>query len=278
MIRRMPPEEKPLRLPAGAYFGRTSATLSTPTFLLSESRYQDRQRLPLHAHENAHFCFVVGGAYAERLDGRLVERRESDLMFYPADQPHAEHHHNTNRHFLIELTPRLAATAAGAGIPLDSPRELRSTPTRTIARRLHREFSHPDALSSLTAESLLLELLALTGREANHPRAAGSGWLQRVEDILRRRFAEPIGLGEVAAIAGVHPVHVARVFRREYGCSIGEFVRRVRIDAAREELAHGKAPIAEIAIRLGFSDQSHLHRMFKRLTGMTPKQFRACRR
>jgi AraC family transcriptional regulator len=269
---------QPIRLPAGAYFGRTASTFSTANFLLSESHYQDRQRLPLHVHENAHFCFVVRGAYTEYLDGCAIERRERDLMFYPAGQPHAEHHHDANRHFLIELTPRMVTTAAGVGISLVSPREFRTSAARPIVGRLYREFSHPDAVSSLAAESLLLELLALTGRETKVSRAAGSAWLQRVEEVLRRRFAEPIGLGEAAAIAGVHPVHVARVFRREHGCSIGEFVRRVRIEAAREELTHGDASIAEIAVRLGFSDQSHLHRTFKRLTGMTPNQFRTQRR
>ncbi|HYS53801.1 MAG TPA: AraC family transcriptional regulator [Thermoanaerobaculia bacterium] len=271
-------EEQPIRLPAGAYFGRTASTFSAPTFQLSESQYEDRQHLPLHSHENAHFCFVVHGTYTEQIDGHRVERRSRDLMFYPAGQPHAERHHDLNRHFLIELTPKIVAIGASACIPLDSVRDLRSAATRVMAGRLYRESSYPDAISGLAAEALLLELLALSGRDVKIRRAGGAAWLRRVEEVLRERFAEPIGLGEAAAVAGVHPVHLARVFRREYGCSIGEFVRRVRIDAAREELVGGEASIAEIASRVGFADQSHLHRTFKRATGMTPDQFRRSRR
>lgn len=263
-----------MHLPAGQYFGRTISTFSTSSFHLSESHYEERQRLPLHAHENAHFCFVARGSYIERLDGRLVERRPCDLMFYPAGQAHAEDHRDRNRHFLIEVSPRLVAAAAAARVPMDVPRDIRGAVPRTLISRLYREFAEPDGISSLAAEALLLELLATTGRQSI-PRASGAPWLRRVEEALRTRFAEPIGLEDAAAIAGVHKVHVARIFRRQHGCSIGEFVRRARIDAARSELAHGHASIVEIALRLGFADQSHFHRTFKRITGLTPSEFRA---
>ena len=263
-----------MRLPAGEYFGTTASTFSTPSFHLSESQYEPRQRLPLHAHENARFCFVARGSYTERLEGRLIERRAGDLMFYPSGQAHAENHRDQNRHFLIELTPRLTSAALAVRIPMHLPREIRGRIARTIVSRLYRELPQPDHVSALAAEALLLELLAATGRQTI-ARASGSPWLRRVEDALRSRFAEPIGLDDAASIAGVHPVHLARVFRREHGCSIGEFIRRARIDAARSELADGHASIAEIALGLGFADQSHFHRTFKRVTGLTPREFRA---
>jgi AraC family transcriptional regulator len=269
-----PGDNAPMRLPAGQYFGQTASTFATPSFHLSESQYEQRERLPLHAHENAHFCFVDRGSYTELLDGRLIERRAGDLMFYPAGQPHAEDHRDQNRHFLIELTPRLISAAVAVRIPMHAPREVRGRTARTIVSRLYRECTDPDGVSALAAEALLLELLAATGRQTM-PRASGAPWLRRVEEALRTRFTEPIGLDDAAAIAGVHPVHVARVFRRQHGCSIGEFVRRARIDAARTELADGNVSIAEIALRLGFADQSHFHRTFKRITGLTPSEFRA---
>ena len=100
--------------------------------------------------------------------------------------------------------------------------------------------------------------------------------MRRVEEFLRERFNEAVTLQRVSEVAGLHPMHVARVFRRTHGCSIGEFVRRARIRAAQEELAGGAASIAEIAARCGFADQSHLQRVFKRMTGTTPNEFR-CR-
>jgi AraC family transcriptional regulator len=264
-------------LRAGTYFGRETARLSTAALSLTESLYAGRQELPLHSHQNAHFCFVLRGTYTEWIDARPVERRAHDFVFYPAGIPHAEQHHETNRHFLIDVTPQLAASVAAVGIALDAPFELRGALPRTIAARLHREFGVRDAFTPLSAEALVVDLLAQSARERSAPPRA-MPWLARVEELLRSRFDETLSLREIAAVAGVHPVHVSRTFRRAYGCSIGEFVRRARIAAAQRELARGRASIAEIAGRCGFADQSHFHRTFKRVTGMTPRQYRVAAR
>jgi AraC-like DNA-binding protein len=69
-------------------------------------------------------------------------------------------------------------------------------------------------------------------------------------------------------------VHFAAVFRRHYGCSVGEYLRRRRVHRARQRLAETDLPLAEIATEAGFADQSHLTRMFKRFVGLTPGQYR----
>ena len=270
----MASDDEPIRLSAGAYFGHRRAVLSTPRFHLLESHYRDREYVPLHAHENAHFCFVADGAYTERLESHRLERRTGDLIFYPPAQAHAEVHHNRNRHFLIDVAPELLRLADEARIPIDQAQQLTCRRSRNLVARLYREFSQPDAVTLLTAEALLLELLTLLGRQRDVRPGARTSWLRVVEDALQAHFAESIGLEDVAAIAGVHPVYLARVFRREHGCSVGEYVRRFRIEAACRELERGTTSIARIALQTGFADQSHFHRTFKRATGMTPSQFR----
>jgi AraC family transcriptional regulator len=56
---------------------------------------------------------------------------------------------------------------------------------------------------------------------------------------------------------------------------VGEYVRRVRVEFARDAVVNTDAPLVEIAYRAGFADHSHFTRTFKRLTGMTPYEFRA---
>ncbi|HEX7111160.1 MAG TPA: helix-turn-helix transcriptional regulator, partial [Mizugakiibacter sp.] len=75
-------------------------------------------------------------------------------------------------------------------------------------------------------------------------------------------------------LAGVHPAHLARRFRRALGLSVGEYQRRLRIEATREALAHSPQPIAAIAAAAGFADQSHYARVFQRLTGEAPRDYR----
>jgi AraC family transcriptional regulator len=133
-----------------------------------------------------------------------------------------------------------------------------------------------DDLSPLAMEGLALELLVAASRYpvsiAEHRVPA---WLRRVTDILQDRFAETFSLADLAATVEVCPDHLARVFRRYQGCTVGEYVRRLRVDFARRRLASSDARLVEIALAAGFSDQSHLTKTFKQHTGMTPGEFRA---
>ena len=120
-----------------------------------------------------------------------------------------------------------------------------------------------------------MEILA-EGSRRLQSKSAGRGprWLRAAREYLEVRFLDDIRLNDVAQVAGVHPVHLAREFRRHYQSSIGEFVRERRIAHASRLLTRSATPIAEIAITCGFSDQSHFSSVFKRQMGVTPARFR----
>jgi AraC family transcriptional regulator len=79
---------------------------------------------------------------------------------------------------------------------------------------------------------------------------------------------------DVARRVGVHPVHLARTFRRVHQMTFAGYVRQVRIEFARRELTVSGAPLGDIAVAAGFCDQSHFSRLFKRYTGQTPAEYR----
>ena len=87
-----------------------------------------------------------------------------------------------------------------------------------------------------------------------------------------------MGLMSVAAAVEVHPSHLARVFRKFYGCTLGDFLRRVRLEHAVQALSRQEKSLAEVALAAGFCDQSHLTRAFKSHLGMTPAKFRSAMR
>jgi AraC family transcriptional regulator len=72
----------------------------------------------------------------------------------------------------------------------------------------------------------------------------------------------------------VHPVYLARSFRERYGVSVGEYVRRLRLDWAAAQLSATETPVATVAAEAGFADQSHFTRAFKRHMGLTPGRYR----
>ena len=132
----------------------------------------------------------------------------------------------------------------------------------------------PDAMSEIVVESLATEVIVFASRLTR--RSGGrNGWLDRARRRIEAEFATPLSLASIAAAVGVHPVHLARQFRATHGCTVGEYIRRVRVDHARRELVATSKPIAEIALAAGFFDQSQLTRTFKRVTGRTPAAYRA---
>jgi AraC family transcriptional regulator len=99
-------------------------------------------------------------------------------------------------------------------------------------------------------------------------------WLTQVRDMLHARFQESLSLAEIAATVKVHPVYLARAFRQHYRCSIGEYIRRLRVEFATRQLITSDAPLVEIALAAGFCAQSHFNEFFKRETGLTPREYR----
>jgi len=92
--------------------------------------------------------------------------------------------------------------------------------------------------------------------------------------LIEQRFQERLPLASVAKRVGVHPVHLARTFRRVHQITFASYVRQLRIDFARRQLL-GPATLSDIACAAGFCDQSHFSRCFKRHTGFTPAEYRA---
>jgi AraC family transcriptional regulator len=91
---------------------------------------------------------------------------------------------------------------------------------------------------------------------------------------LLEGFREPLRMRDLARDAGVHPVHLARVFRKMEKRTPGEYQQRLQVRAACELLRDPEWPLAVIAAECGFADQSHFTRVFRRMTGTTPAQFR----
>ena len=142
--------------------------------------------------------------------------------------------------------------------------------------KLYREFLQVDDASRLAIEGLALEMLAAVSRhqdKSSDKRAPR--WLERAIELLRERSPERLTIAEIATTVGVHPVHLAREFRRFKRCTIGEYVRELRIERACHQLRNSAEPLAAIAAGAGFSDQSHFCRTFKRVIGMTPAEYRS---
>jgi AraC family transcriptional regulator len=243
--------------------------------VLSETQYASRLRLPPHVHQHPYFSFVLSGSYREEHEGKTRYCDPRTLAFHPA----GERHHDIFlasgcRCFNIQIGEAMFRRSFPRNIRFDVPAVCQRGLATKAAARLFREFCHSDELSGLVVEGLILEMVAEIARQGAPEARRMPSWLVRCRDLLRERFRDSLTLDEVATAVGVHPVHVAKYFRRHYGYTVGEFIRELRVRFAQQELSNSTSPLADIAHAAGFCDQSHFCRTFRCWTGLTPSQYR----
>jgi AraC-like DNA-binding protein len=109
------------------------------------------------------------------------------------------------------------------------------------------------------------------------PSGAGGEAARRARDLLADRLAEPPTLDELAAAVGTGPFPLLRAFRQAYGLPPHAWLTQQRVNTARRLLDGGAAP-ADAAVAVGFVDQAHLGRHFRRIVGVPPGAYRQARR
>jgi AraC family transcriptional regulator len=97
--------------------------------------------------------------------------------------------------------------------------------------------------------------------------------LQRTVAYIHQNLRQPLALADLSRVACLSAYHFSRTFKRSTGFSPRQYVLRARVHAARELLVSGRLSVAEIALHVGFFDQSHLARHFKRQCGVPPSGF-----
>ena len=247
-------------------------------FTLTETLFAPHSEIPRHAHDCAYVSLVLEGGYMERsgVHSRLCER--ATVILHPPGEVHSDRFLDGGaRCFNLRIDESWSRRVREYGALRDEPLHFRGGSPAALARRIYRELRLRDLASPLAIEGLTLELLAEGCRRSREQRARRHppSWLDRAREILESRAEETITLTGLADAVGIHPVHLARSFRRHFGCTVGDYRRRERIQSACRKLAESSDAIADIALATGFSHQSHFARIFKRLTGTTPAAYRA---
>lgn len=256
---------------SGNYFGTMSRRREVGGVLLSEAVYSAGLWVPKHEHEYPFFSFCTQGE-AGRF--RNNEERKCKLIYHPGGEVHHEHQRRqAGRSFYVELGPTLQGRFKNFGAPVENL-YFKSGISNLLAARLYQEFHEQDQSSNLAIEGLVLQILAEADRYRARGRTRTPRWLLRAHEIVHDEFANGLSLAEIANRVSIHPVYLAAEFRRVYGCTIGDYVRRLKVEKACDQLRVSKSSLARIAVELGFSHQAHFSRTFKSYTGITPSEFR----
>ena len=257
--------------------GRVLNRKEVSGFVLEEVLDSPRSKVPQHSHEAAYFCIALNGNCIERFGTKTRECRALSWGFFPAGEAHSFEIDSTeSRSFGINIGARWLERAHACSIVLNHSERSQGGMMARMLMKLYYELHQMDEASPLAVEGLVLELLAAVSRcQAKLKGRIPPRWLGQAEEFLRTHFSEHLNLVTVSEAVGVHVVHLAREFRKHYGCTAGDYVRQLRIEYACREIGRSGSSLAEIASAAGFSDQSHFSKVFRRFTGMTPAEYRA---
>ena len=257
------------------FHGKIVKSKTVAGLVLSESSYLPSQRLSPHSHERAGFCLALRGGFTEDYGKGRRSCRASTLIFRPPAEVHRNHFQNSpGRCFNIELEARWMKRVNEFTTVPDVSRDYNGGLLPSLALRLYQEFRRMDEVSMLVIEGLALEMLAQLSRAVKGTSRRVPPWLFQAREVVHDHFAEGWTLAKVAEAVDVHPVHLARAFRQHYHCTVGDYLRRLRIEFACREMLSSDAPLAQISLAAGFAHQSHFSATFKRLTGTTPAEYR----
>ena len=260
--------------------GARHAVLDTGGFALTEACYDAGQTLPSHAHRQPVLTFILRGAVREKRGSGYETCPSPGLVAIPAGEPHAESFPAPgSRCLIIEVSDERAEFIRTFSGILDQPSIRGDLRVAGLGLETYREFLERDDVTPLAIEGLLLQVAATTSRTTPRRTAtAEPAWLARVRERIHAEFRGTVRMRDLAREAGVHPVYLARAFRRRYACSPAEYARRLRVEAAGELLARSDLPLSQVALQAGFSDQSHLAHQFRRRVGVSPGRYREAAR
>lgn len=231
---------------------------------------------PLHTHDSWTLLIVDEGLIRYNLERSEHSAITGTVSLLPPHVPHDGHTvapPGFRKRVLYIDTASLDIRYLG--VAADQP-SLADPLLRQRVHQLHVALSLRDDLEAQTRFALIMERLEHHLRRARarpatrrDPRAAS-----RPRELLDASVANGVGLEDAARRLNVHRVHLVRSFAREFGMPPHRYLTGRRVELARRRLLAGDRP-AEVAAAVGFYDQSHLARHFKRMVGVSPGQYAA---
>ncbi len=229
------------------------------------ARYGPNLRQPRHRHREVGLSLILAGALEEDGPDRPHRAAAGSLVFKPAECWHADHY-GPDGAVVLQVAPRDDDDGHWLAIRWNYLWSEAAQLTQAIlALAGGRPHSEEDA--ELAFWEAIDVAIPQTGN-------AGPRWWPRAVELLNASLEERVSTAEIARTLGVHPVHLARVCRRQLGCSLRQYLLERRTLLAWRRCTAVEQSLATIAADLGFADQAHMTRTFVSKLGVPPTRLR----
>jgi AraC family transcriptional regulator len=270
MIQR--PVQRPVKqLAPGEFIGVTDRRVETRSGIVAFIREQ--KAVERHEHSDTHIVLVFEGEYlksARDADGVVCA---GHVILNTPGTRHQDQFAGSGRLMTFSIANDVLEQFGERYEASHAARRLLGAASANALKTIGREASDLDETSELEIEGVTYELLASAIGPLRF-QTRMPWWLERAREQIIGGLRPASGIVDLARDAGVHPVHLTRAFRKFFGQSPGVMSRRVRMKKAASLLARTSAPICDIALECGFSDQAAFTKAFRRAAAVSPLAFR----
>jgi AraC family transcriptional regulator len=257
-------------LALNTFFGSHARMIQAGDFSLKLLRPTvRREEMVVHSHADPHFVLVLSGAYESLAFRSEIISQGLSLIYNPAGTEHRDCFVEPEGQFMTVTLPSLRMAELFGVRTARDPIHCTTPVLVKTALSLCRAVIERD---DFTAESLAMEMVcgvACLPESAAGPRHRPQ-WIGQACELINDRWHEALGLRDIAAELGVHPVHLTRAFRQHTGRTPGAYHRGVRLNRAIDRLMRGGASAADVALTAGYADQAHFVRSVSAAYGLAP--------
>jgi len=261
------------KLSSGNFFGLTDLKIESEDLILTNTAYT-HEYVDWHHHENAYFTFICSGQLIEGTKKGKQLCTAGSLLFHHAEEAHYNikpKGHTRGMH--IEL-PKNRLIANGDWKQTNGSFEIHNVDIKILFYNILKESYQPDDLTELAIHGLVSTAMDLLLPVSKTTTSNIPPWVKMVDELLNDHYPVPLNLKEIASQIGIHAVHLSRSFPKYFNCTIAQYLRKIRVERALEQLSNNRSSLSDIAYRCGFADQSHMVRCFREFSGITPHQFK----
>lgn len=220
---------------------------------------------PAHRHTCTELVYVKKARGKLYQDGRVYDYCDGSLIVYQPAETHWVDNQIAGTHYCLGIE----ASEIPAGVHTATP-EVRDA-FLSLSHYFRKQGIHVERQLSLLSE--LIRITVSSDLE-HFPEQRPAGRAEQIRRFIDHHLAEPLSVSELANYIAVHPDYLRRIFREAFGISIGQYIRKRRLERAAELLSHTSDKVREIGRYVGIENEFHFSRQFKKHFGLSPAKYR----
>ena len=257
----------------GRYVAPNKKELHFGNIIASEADYAEGLSSVWHYHENPHFSHILSGGSIELREYDTQLQTSGTSLYYNPCLLHKNTNYQANtKIFNLELEPGFFkrnqlnySDSESCWSPYDEHLK------KGLLVKILNEYHVNDVHSGISIEQQCILLCQQPFKKNKLPK--NNHWSYILREYLHENWNQSFCLNELSAQVQIHPVNISRYFSKYFNCTLGDYMRRIKVEKSLPFIRNKKYSLTEIAYECGFTDQSHFTKTFKQITGILPKKY-----